>query len=169
VHIGPGNLKKSDRQGVTAETLSRGCMPGIPVVQSAEAWHRHNFGSRHTSWVYHPSLGRILVHGVVDTVLVIVADVIANQPAQVTFIQDDHMIQQFPAAASHPALRDSILPGTPKAGSDQLAAQVFERLLLPLQRICCHDRGLGRDVQHLPGRPREFAARSRRSWDVRWH
>ena len=55
-----------------------------------------------------------------DTVLVIVKDVITNQPAQVIFIQDDHMVQQFRAAAPDPTLRDSILPGTLKAGSDQL-------------------------------------------------
>src|SRR5215471_5143520 len=38
------------------------------------------------------------------------------------------MVQQFWSTAPYPALRDPILPGTPKAGSDRLAAQVFEHL-----------------------------------------
>src|SRR5437870_13701476 len=97
-------------------------MPGVPMMQSAEARHGHNFRSRHASWLYRSSLGRMFVQRVVDTVFVIVTDVIAKQPAQVIFIEDDDMVQQFPAAASDPALRDAILPGTAKAGSDQLAA-----------------------------------------------
>ena len=63
-----------------------------------------------------------------DAVLVIVTDVIAKQPAQVIFIEDDHMVQQFPAAAANPAFCDPILPGTLVGGSDQVAAQVFEHL-----------------------------------------
>jgi hypothetical protein len=42
----------------------------------------------------------------------IVADVIANQSAQVVFIQDDHMVQQFSSAAFDPTLRHTVLPGT---------------------------------------------------------
>lgn len=50
------------------------------MVQSAEAKDVYNFGSSHSSWLYRPSLGRIFVQGVVDTVLLIVVDVITNQP-----------------------------------------------------------------------------------------
>src|SRR5262249_49233563 len=98
------------------------------MVQSAKARDGYNFGSSHSWWLYRPSRGCVFVQGIVDAVLVIVTDVIANQTAQVIFIQDDHMVQQFPAAAPDPALRDSILPGTSKAGSDQLAAQAFKHL-----------------------------------------
>jgi hypothetical protein len=28
------------------------------------------------------------------------------------FVQDDHVVQQFPATAPHPALRHAVLPGT---------------------------------------------------------
>ena len=48
------------------------------------------------------SLGRIFAQRIVDAVLMIVADVITNQPAEVTFIEDDHLVQQFPAAAANP-------------------------------------------------------------------
>jgi hypothetical protein len=63
------------------------------MVQSAEARHGLTFRSSDPSWLYRPPLGRIFVQGVMDTVLIIVTDVITNQPAQLTFIQDDHMVQ----------------------------------------------------------------------------
>ena len=88
------------------------------MVQTAKTRDGDRFASSHSPWVYRSSLGRVFVERIMNTVLVIVKDVITNQPAQVIFIQDDHMVQQFPAAASDPALRDSILPGTPKSGSD---------------------------------------------------
>ena len=45
-----------------------------------------------------------------------------------TFIEDDHLIQQFPAAAADPTLRESVLPWTSISSPNQLAAQVFEHL-----------------------------------------
>ena len=98
------------------------------MVQSAEARDGYNFGSRHSSWLYRPPLGRVFVERIMDTVLVIATDVVANQPVQVVFIHHDQMVQQFPAATADLAFRDSILPRTSKPGSDQLAAQVFEHL-----------------------------------------
>lgn len=43
-------------------------------------------------------------------VLVIVADIFAQETLQVPFCDHDHMIQQVPAAALHPSLSDSVLP-----------------------------------------------------------
>jgi hypothetical protein len=37
--------------------------------------------------------------------------VIANKPSEMLFVQRDDMIQNFPAAASDPSFRNSILPG----------------------------------------------------------
>ena len=44
----------------------------------------------------HRSLRRVFVETILDTVLVIVTDVVANQPPQVIFIENDHMMQQIP-------------------------------------------------------------------------
>ncbi len=98
------------------------------MVQTAKVRDGDRFASSRSAWLYRSSLGRVFVERIMDTVLVIVTDVVANQPEQMIFIQDNHMVQQLPAAAPDPALRDAILPGTSKAGSDQLAAQVFEHL-----------------------------------------
>jgi hypothetical protein len=109
------------RQAVTAATLSRGSWPGIPMVQSVKPRHGHNPGPSQRSWLYRSPLGRIFVQGIVNSVLMIVTDVITHQPTQVIFIQDDHVVQQFPSAAADPTLRDSLLPRTLVGGSDQLA------------------------------------------------
>jgi len=49
---------------------------------------------------------------IVDSVFVIVGDVIPDQTAQMHVIENDHMIQKISATASDPAFRDSILPRT---------------------------------------------------------
>ena len=46
-----------------------------------------------------------------NPVVVIVVDVIANKPPQMLFVQRNDMIENLAAAASHPALRNPILPG----------------------------------------------------------
>ena len=45
-------------------------------------------------------------------ILVVVGNVLAEQPFQVTFIEGNDVIQEVTAAAAHPALRDTVLPGT---------------------------------------------------------
>ena len=44
-------------------------------------------------------------------VLVVVIQVVLDQSPQMFFVQYDDMIEDLPAAASHPALCDAILPG----------------------------------------------------------
>ena len=43
-------------------------------------------------------------------VFVVVADVLIEQPFQMTFIECDDVVQEVAAAAFHPALGDAILP-----------------------------------------------------------
>ena len=45
-----------------------------------------------------------------NPVVVMVVDVIANEPPQMLFVQRDDMIEHFSATASYPALRGSVLP-----------------------------------------------------------
>src|SRR5215510_6356549 len=55
---------------------------------------------------------RILRKPKMRPIFMVVADILAHEPLQMPFIQYDHMIEQVAAAASHPALRDAVLPGT---------------------------------------------------------
>ena len=55
-----------------------------------------------------PSIGRVLIEGIVNPVVVVVVHVTANQPPQSSF--SDDVVEDLAAAASDPALCDSILP-----------------------------------------------------------
>jgi hypothetical protein len=52
-------------------------------------------------------------------IFVVVGNVFGQQPFQVTFIEGDDVIQQVPAAAAYPALRDPVLPRTFKRSLDR--------------------------------------------------
>jgi hypothetical protein len=47
----------------------------------------------------------------VNPVVVMVAHVIANEPPQMFFVQRDDMVEDLAAAASYPALRNSVGEG----------------------------------------------------------
>ncbi len=45
-----------------------------------------------------------------NTILMVVIDVIPDEPAQMRFVEHDDVVQDLPSATSHPAFRDPILP-----------------------------------------------------------
>jgi len=47
----------------------------------------------------------------VGAVVVVVREVIGEESFQVSLVQRNGLVEQFAPAASHPALRDSVLPG----------------------------------------------------------
>ena len=69
-------------------------------------------------------------------VVVVIAHVIGEQFVQVSFVDSDNAVQQITAAASHPALGQSVLPGTPDRGSHTgdlhraKGSQYFQAVLL---------------------------------------
>jgi hypothetical protein len=67
-------------KGVKRGSSSRGFVPHVAIVPAAKARDGYNFGSSHAARLDHSSPGRIFVRGIVDTVRMIVVDVITNQP-----------------------------------------------------------------------------------------
>jgi hypothetical protein len=59
------------------------------------------------------------------SILVVVTDILSNQPFQMPLVQDDDVIQQVSATASHPSLGDAVLPRTAKGSAHRLAAHAF--------------------------------------------
>ena len=49
-------------------------------------------------------------------VLVIIADVVIHEAFQMVFVQNDHVIEQIPAARTNEPFRDAILPRASEAG-----------------------------------------------------
>ena len=46
----------------------------------------------------------------------VIREVLSEEPLQVSLVQRNDLIEEFAAAASHPALRDSVLRGTLNRG-----------------------------------------------------
>src|SRR5256712_13683782 len=59
-----------------------------------------------------PTVGSLLFKRVVRAVLMVVGNVLSQQSAKVTLVEDDGVIEQFAAHASDPALCDTVLPRT---------------------------------------------------------
>jgi hypothetical protein len=57
---------------------------------------------------------RRITHLSVDSVGVVVVDVLAKKLSKVVLVQDDHVIQHLSASAADPSLGDRILARTPK-------------------------------------------------------
>ena len=78
------------------------------MVQPSQSWVRYDpTGARTDSsggWCLFPEAE-------MRAVFVVIADVFREQPFQMAFIERDDVVQQVPAAASHPELGDAILPG----------------------------------------------------------
>ena len=58
----------------------------------------------------------------------IIRDVFPDQTAQMNVIEDDYEIEEFPAAASDPAFRDSILPRTCRANAHGFHATLYQHI-----------------------------------------
>src|SRR3984957_10596128 len=59
------------------------------------------------------------------SVVVVVKDVRVQQPLQMSFIQDDHMVKQIPAAVANPTLANPVLPWTCETGPPWLNAKAL--------------------------------------------
>ena len=64
----------------------------------------------------------VLPKSEMSSVLVVITDVLIQQPSQMSPIQHDHMIQEISTYTANPALRNSVLPRTAECGSNRLAA-----------------------------------------------
>ena len=81
------------------------------MVQSAESWKGSNVPAGWKAWRDRPTHGCVLSKPQMRPVVVVVADVLGHEPFPMPLIQNDHRIQHVSTAASHPALRNTILPG----------------------------------------------------------
>jgi hypothetical protein len=52
-------------------------------------------------------------------IFVVVGNVFGQQPFQVTFIEGNDVVQEVAAATAHPALRNTVLPGTSEGSPDR--------------------------------------------------
>ena len=87
----------------------RSFAPAVSMMKAAEPGTGDHRGGRRLAFHW-PSVRCVLIEGIVNPVVVMVVYVIANEPPQMFFVQRDDMVEDLAAAASYPALRNSVLP-----------------------------------------------------------
>ena len=83
----------------------------VTMVQPAESFLRKD---PTRSCGTNPAVRCPLLKSEVRAVLMMVTNILAEQSLQMAFIQRNSVVQQVSSAASHPPLRDAILPWTPE-------------------------------------------------------
>jgi hypothetical protein len=84
--------------------------PRVAMVKTAEAWQRSQSGVGNWSWLDRTSAGGVFVQGVVNAVLVVIADVLADDATKVFFVHRDDVVEDLAAAAPNPSFGRSVLP-----------------------------------------------------------
>src|SRR4030095_15257150 len=74
-----------------------------------------------------PSARRLLIQSEMSSVVVIIANIFAAEPNQMSLVQRDHVIQHLTAYAPHPSFRDSVLPRTANACPDSFDSARFQK------------------------------------------
>ena len=81
------------------------------MVQSAESFLRKD-PTRSSGT--NPVARCPLLKSEMRAVFMMVTNILGEQPLQMAFIQRNNVVQEVSSAASHPPLRDAILPGAPE-------------------------------------------------------
>jgi hypothetical protein len=88
----------------------RSVVPAIPMMKTAESRIRSHCCRRPRPALHRPSPRRVFIEGIVNPIVVVIVDIVAHQPPQMSFVQRDHVVQDLPATTSDPSLRDPVLP-----------------------------------------------------------
>jgi len=136
------------------------------MMQTAKPWHRYNLETC-TGNVFRLTVARrSLRQRKVRADLVVIADVFIQEPLEMTFIQDDQMVEQLSTATPNPSFCDAILPGAPETSSlglDSEALYCVDHFLIetrPAIKYQLFGRGLKRErlaqLLNRPGARRMF-------------
>src|ERR1035438_7763463 len=97
------------------------------MMQATKLWNRDNpafhIGSAHRF----TSQRHFLRKRKMSPVVVVVADVVIQQAFQMPFFQNNHVVEQIPAAVTDPAFGDTVLPWTSEAGPFRLSSEALHR------------------------------------------
>ncbi len=89
---------------------SSGCQI-VPMMRTAEPGHRNN-PATHIGLPNCLATGRCsLCQCKVSPILVVITKVLVHEPLQMPFIENDHMVEQIPAAVANPASSNTVLAG----------------------------------------------------------
>jgi hypothetical protein len=103
------------------------------MVQTAESGVREDCRSGRWFGFDRSALQSILFERIVNSIVVIIADVIPHQPPEMFFIQRDDVVQDLTAATSDPPFCSTVLSGRPKGGTLGLQARCPKKVYDPHQ------------------------------------
>ena len=110
------------------------------MMQATYTWHRNQLGPCRRLALYQSVPGRLFLKSIVCTIVMVVVDVFPDQTPQMPFVQNNHVVQQFPATTADPSLRQTILPGAAVACASRFCPArlqhldyVFAELRIPIQ------------------------------------
>ena len=88
----------------------------VAMMQTAHPWHRY-YSATCIGVAHCRATGRrSFPQREMRPVVVMVADILAHQPFQMPSIENDHMVEEIPAAVADPTLGDTVLPRASEAG-----------------------------------------------------
>lgn len=93
------------------------------MMQSAQSRHEKDVAIGASGFSRLAAGGHFLRHAKMSSVVVVITDVIGHEAFQVPHIQNDHIVEQIPAAGAYPSLGETVLPRTAVAGSLRLNAE----------------------------------------------
>ena len=80
------------------------------MMESAQAGVRNHDRLRRRLPLDRAAIRRVLLQRFVNSISVVIAPVVTQQPAEMRFIQRDDVVEDLAAAATHPAFRHPVLP-----------------------------------------------------------
>jgi hypothetical protein len=98
----------------------------IAIMQAADAGYTHEVDGSGRPSFDNMASRRLLPQGILDAIFVVIPDVLSNEPTEMKVAQHNYMVEQFRATASHPAVRNAVLPWAAISRPNQLAAEVIQ-------------------------------------------
>src|ERR1700694_1570665 len=84
-------------------------------MRATQPWHRCHIVTDATSFPRFATRGRSLFQREMRAILVIIADIFVHHAFQMALIENNHVVEQIPAAGAYPAFRNTVLPWTSEA------------------------------------------------------
>src|ERR1039458_7327577 len=108
----------------------------VAMMQTTQPWNRNHLVTVPGIFVCFTTRRRSLFQREMGAILEIVEDEFVDQSFQMPPIENDHMVEQIPAAGAYPAFRNTVLPWTSEARPLWLDAETlhcFDHFIIELR------------------------------------
>ena len=116
VHGDPGGVLIATRETSSGTQRCSGREPLVPMMEPAYLCKRHDLSG--SAGLYRSPVGGVLAQRKMRSGSVVIIEVRNKDPSQMSFIQDDHVVQAFAPHAADQAFHIWILPRASWRGDD---------------------------------------------------